>query len=256
MTSAVSARWGFVDDSTLNYLVDRISAGQCVLFVGAGLTRTCVDDHGVNGPSATELAHRLSARFLGQNEVQDNLSLAADYALAFHNKYDIDSYVQRQLIGLNPSPTALNIPQIPWKAIYTTNYDVIIEKSYELIADPKQMVQPIYSNLTPISSLGDGFIPLYKLHGCISRVDSPESPLAITYEEMAKARDMRRRLFRRFSDDLSEYTVVYVGYSRMDTFFLDIMGEIVDECGGVDGLRRSFAIAPGAKPIRETRMGA
>ena len=109
------------------------------------------------------------------------------------------------------------------------------------------MVQPIYSNLTPVSNLADGFIPLYKLHGCISRIDSPESSLAITYEEMAKARDMRRRLFRRFSDDLSEYTVVYVGYSRMDAFFRDIIGEIIDECGGVDGLRRSFALAPGAK---------
>ena len=247
MTGTVAARWGFVDDSALNYMVDRISAGQCILFVGAGLTQTCEDDHGTKGPSASDLARRLAERFLGQNEVQENLSLAADYSLAFHNKYDIDSFIQRQLSGLKPSPAALTIPQIPWKAIYTTNYDVIIEKAYELVTDPTRMVRPVYSNLTPVSSLGDGFIPLYKLHGCISRIDSPESPLAITHEEMAKARGMRRRLFRRFSDDLSEYAVVYVGYSRMDTFFLDIIGEIIDECGGVDGLRRSFAITPGAK---------
>ena len=247
MTETVSGRWGFVDDSALNYMVDRISARQCILFVGAGLTQTCDDERGNKGPSATGLARLLSTRFLGQNEVQDNLPLAADYALAFHNKYDIDSFISRHLGGLKPSQAALAIPQIPWKAIYTTNYDLVIEKAYELAISPIQMVQPIYSNLTSISDLPEGCIPLYKLHGCISRIDSPESPLAVTYEEMARARDMRRRLFRRFSDDLSEYTVVYVGYSRMDTFFRDIMGEIIDECGGVDGLRRSFAVTPGAK---------
>ena len=139
-------------------MVDRISAGQCILFVGAGLTQTCEDDHGTKGPSASDLARRLAERFLGQNEVQENLSLAADYSLAFHNKYDIDSFIQRQLSGLKPSPAALTIPQIPWKAIYTTNYDVIIEKAYELVTDPTRMVQPVYSNLTPVSSLGDGFI--------------------------------------------------------------------------------------------------
>ena len=247
MTGTVSARWGFVDDSALNYMVDKISAGQCILFVGAGLTQTCEDDHAIKGPSATQLAHLVSTRFLGRNEVQDSLPLAADYSLAFHSKYDIDSFIRRQLEGLMPSPAALTIPQIPWKAIYTTNYDLVIEKAYESVNNPLQLVQPIYSNLTPISGLPDGSIPLYKLHGCISRIDSPESPLAITDDEMAKARDRRRRLFRRFSDDLSEYTVVYVGYSRTDTFFRDIIGEIIDECGGVDGLRRSFAITPGAK---------
>ena len=184
---------------------------------------------------------------MARNEVQDNLPLAADYSLAFHAKYDIDSFIRQKLSGLKPSPTAFTIPQLPWKAIYTTNYDVVIEKAYETATNPSQLVQPIYSNLTPLSSLADGSIPLYKLHGCISRIDSPDSPLAITHDEMAKARDSRRRLFRRFSDDLSEYTVLYVGYSRTDTFFQDIIGEILDECGGVDGLRRSFAIAPGAK---------
>ncbi len=247
MTGSVSTRWGFVDDSALNYMVDKVSAGQCILFIGAGLTRTCEDSQGTKGPNATELARRLSARFLGQNDIQDDLALAADYSLAFHNKYDIDSFICRQLEGLMPSPAALTIPQIPWKAIYTTNYDLIIEKAYEIANRPVQQVRPIYSNLTPISSLPDGTIPLYKLHGCISRIDSPESPLAITFEEMAKARDKRRRLFRRFSDDLSEYTVLYVGYSRMDAFFRDIIGEIADESGGVDGLRRSFAVTPGAK---------
>lgn len=39
----------------------------------------------------------------------------------------------------------------------------------------------------------------------------------------------------------------YVGYSRTDTFLQEIIGEIIDESGGVDGLRRSFAITPGAK---------
>ena len=243
----LAARWGFVDDSALNYMVDRISAGQCILFVGAGLTQTCEDDSGTRGLSATELARLVSTRFLGQNEVQDNLSLAADYSLAFHTKYDIDSFIRGKLGDLKPSPAALTIPQMPWKAIYTTNYDLEIERAYDAVSNPIQLVRPIYSNLTPLSGLPDGSIPLYKLHGCISRIDSPDSALAITHDEMAKARNGRRRLFRRFSDDLSEYAVFYVGYSRTDTFFQDIIGDIIDECGGVDGLRRSFAIAPGAK---------
>ena len=55
MTGTVSARWGFVDDSALNYMVDRISAGQCILFVGAGLAQTCEDDHGINWDNSTLL---------------------------------------------------------------------------------------------------------------------------------------------------------------------------------------------------------
>ena len=69
MTGSVSARWGFVDDSALNYMVDRISVGQCILFVGAGLTQTCEDEHGIKGPSATGLARLVSTRFLGRNVI-------------------------------------------------------------------------------------------------------------------------------------------------------------------------------------------
>jgi len=117
MSDSVSARWGFVDDSALNYMVDKISAGQCVLFVGAGLTLTCKDVNGRKGPTGIELAHLLSTRFLGHDEVIDNLALAADYALAFHNKYDIDSFIRRQLIDLLPSPEALTIARLPRKAV-------------------------------------------------------------------------------------------------------------------------------------------
>ena len=246
-TNDLVARWGFADESALNYLVDKVSAGQCILFVGAGLAQSCKDDRGNKGPSATQLAQLVSERFLGRNEIQDNLSLAADYSLAYHSKYDIDSYIRGQLDGLKPSEAALAIPQMPWKAIYTTNYDVIVEKAYEAADNPIQLVQPIYSNLTPLSDLRGGTIPLYKLHGCISRIDSPDSPLAITHNEMARAREGRRKLFRRLSDDLSEYAVLYVGYSRGDVFFQEILAEIVEESGGVDGLRRSFAVTPGAK---------
>ena len=74
---SVSTSWGFVDDSVLNYMVDKISDGQCILFVGAGLTQTCSDASGNKGPNAAELAQLLTTRFLGHNEMQTNLALAA-----------------------------------------------------------------------------------------------------------------------------------------------------------------------------------
>ena len=183
MTGTVSARWGFVDDSALNYMVDRISAGQCILFVGAGLAQTCEDDHGIKGPSATELARLVSTRFLGRNEVQDNLPLAADYSLAFHAKYDIDSFIRQKLIG---GLKFLGRPSSPKSGVdHTANsleghlYDQLrcsYRKSIRNCYQPETTSPADLQQFDPALQLihcrraAGTDIPLYKLHGCISRI--------------------------------------------------------------------------------------
>src|SRR4029077_3600534 len=44
--------------------------------------------------------------------------------------------LQSQFRGLKPSGAILNLPLYPWKSLYTTNYDEIIELAYARKSQP------------------------------------------------------------------------------------------------------------------------
>ena len=206
--------------------MSQVASRNAVLFVGAGASYASLDANGRNAPRANELAAEIAATFLGE---YDNWPLATttSYAEALVGRNEVERFIRVRLEGLIPSDGLKTMTRLPWRCIYTTNFDRLIEHAYE---DPGalQKVRPIYSSKTLLRDLGPNEIPLYKLHGCISRTDTAEGRLVLTGEDFARAIGLRKRLFQRLADDASEYTILYLGYGREDADFQQLIGQVAE----------------------------
>ena len=82
------------------------------------------------------------------------------------------------------------------------DYDILLEKAYNQVADKKQKLIPIYSDRDRQDNITLGVdLPYYKVHGCITKITSESLPLTLTAEDYAKYRDNRKRYtkFRYFT---------------------------------------------------------
>jgi len=178
------------------------------------------------------------------------LATSAAYAEAMVGRTQVEVFVRDLFRNLVPSNGLRVLTQMPWKSIYTTNFDDLIEKAYR-DQGGQYKIRPLFTSRSPLRDLAPGEIPYYKLHGCITRAGEAEGHPVLTAEDLAGAREQADRLFRRLMDDLAEYTILYVGYGREDPDFHQIMSQVSKEMGGAGNLRPSFALAPGSREYQQ-----
>ena len=78
------------------------------------------------------------------------LDRVADYAKNLSSLGAVQSVIGEQFADLKPAPFHFLIPKFRWYAIVTTNYDLILERTYERASDRLQ-------DLAPIIRDGDNF---------------------------------------------------------------------------------------------------
>jgi tetratricopeptide (TPR) repeat protein len=224
-------------------LVDRINQGNVVLFLGAGATRDA------GGPVGSDLAQLLGAKFGRPDIPTDNLLLFADVltSLPEVDREDVDAAIIQSLSDLTPSRAHYALPRFWWRAIFTTNYDRLIERAYENAKERNgevaaQTPQVLVGGREHASFSDRNQVPVFKLHGCIANVVS-RCPLVLTsqdYERTAKQRSKMLRTLREFSKQL---TVLFIGYSFPDRSILNMLDQIERE-SPYNTHRRMYVVAP------------
>ncbi len=156
----------------MNELLERIASGNAVLFVGAGFSigaDNLLGDVGI--PLASDLAHHIGQ--LGEFDDEKDLKFAADYFLS--NLCFYKPQLKQELIDLLQSVFTVsvvkeehkNILKVPWKRIYTTNYDDLIEMSARAI---KKKVLSVTVDDLPKDTYPNKLLCIH-LNGSISRLD-------------------------------------------------------------------------------------
>jgi len=120
-----------------------------------------------------------------------------------------------------------------------------VEQAYTTVDTPKQTLRPIYSDRDRQDFSIGPELPYYKLHGCITKLSSPDLPLILTSEDYENFRESRNRLFWRLSDDLYEHTFLFIGYSLSDRNFQSLFYEIQKQMGDIRDFPRCYAVSPG-----------
>jgi tetratricopeptide (TPR) repeat protein len=161
------------------------------------------------------------------------------------DRLDVDSYIQTRLDQLQPAPHHLIIPRFAWPAIFTTNYDRLIEKAYDQATDKVQRYQAIRSPNEPADVWRPDLVNVFKLHGCISRLQDPEAPLILSGEDFRRTAESRGLLLKRLADLQRANTWVFVGYSFEDDVITDLLTEMSEKIGD-HLIRWSYALIPGA----------
>jgi len=211
-----------IPEELYNYII----SGNCVLFVGAGASIEA------GAPSAQEMARELSKKYLQGQHQEEPLSKVASYIETkpgLGRRLVVD-YLINRLSPLKPSKAHLLLPKFRWAAIYTTNYDTLIEQAYERVG---VKYKPIMSSCDLVIDMTDyySYVLLYKPHGCISRPSSSEAPLVITEDDYYSATDNRKAIYRQLEVHKYRSVFLFIGYSFSDFNLSQIWFEVSKELG-------------------------
>ena len=129
-------------------LINAVTAGEAVLFLGAGASVGAIAADGTGKiPGASELRDRLSDKFLGGRLKDRPLAVVAQISESEVGLLQVQLFIRDQFVNFGPAPFHLLVSEFRWHGIATTNYDLIVEKAFTANADAQQQLVPFYKNL-------------------------------------------------------------------------------------------------------------
>ena len=206
-------------------LIEDMKAGRVILFLGAGASVGSVDPEGNGPPLGDELRDLLVTEYLGPSFADRSLAAVAELAISEKSLPQVQDFIAAQFKNLSPAAFHTNIASFKWRAIATTNFDLVIEKAYQDYEKPLQDLVPIVSNEDRVDEKlqNDGQLAYLKLHGCVRITHREELPLILTVDQYATYRENREYVFQRFEGWAREYPVVFVGYRIEDVNIREIL---------------------------------
>ena len=204
-----------------------LESGRCVLFVGSGVGGNAARADGTSAPVGRALAEELAARFGVDAGSDPQLTTVAEVVAIRRGRAELDGFLSERLADLEPDEHLRWIASIRWAAIFTTNYDDLIERAYDLTPNPPQAPIPISvsSEVVPLDLRFQ--VPVYHLHGSLLRGD--DRRLIITGTDYSTFRERRRMLFELLKLHSSSSTVLYLGYSHKDPNWGTLLAELRED---------------------------
>ncbi len=221
-----------------------IRPSRTVLFLGAGA--------GVpsGAPTGRELATRLCDRLASGARISEDLTEVCSILENRYGRPALVTAVRSVFEHIQPSGGLLTLPEFDWHAIYTTNFDQLLESAYRRRG---KNLTPIRSNFDYGRSEASEGIPLFKLHGCISQdlIDGSKARMVLTERDYEEYEDFREVLYRRLELDLLTKDVLVIGHSLSDSHLRLEMNEAAklhQQMKGVHG--RLYALVHDSDPDR------
>lgn len=210
-------------------IADRLWSNNASVMVGAGFSRNAkpVDSTAPSFPSWQELGdifyRKLHGRSPGEEARYLSLLKLAEQIQAAFGRPVLDELLRRSIpnLGYEPSPLHDQLLNLPWKDVFTTNHDTLLErarasvtlKHYDVVATEEDL---LYANPPRI----------VKLHGSF-----PSSPFVITEEDYRRYPNDHAPFVNTVRQSLLENTLCLIGFSGDDPNFLQWIGWIRDHFG-------------------------
>ena len=203
----------------LRHLAEKINEGRVALFIGAGVSR----EAGL--PRGWELAEMFASEIDYSPQPGDTLGTIAEYYERELPGVLINRLVKWLYEGASPGPSHRLIPEFNWSAIYTTNYDNLLEQGYGQGNKPYDKV--LYN--PQLQDLSTEATPIIKLHGCLSRAyrRSSQAPIVIADKHYEIYGPNRQALIGKLGQFLREGNqLLFLGYSLKDPFWQELRRDV------------------------------
>ncbi|HHK8083173.1 SIR2 family protein [Serratia nevei] len=233
-------------------LSQNINSGRVVLFLGSGATIGAKTQSGKEAPKGNDLANILSKEYFGEEKTTKTLSSIAELAISETDIHTVQQFVKDYFDEFEPAEFHLKIPTFRWVGIYTTNYDLVIERAYQKQLDKTQNIKCIYKNSDRVDEVlrTTDSICYVKLHGCITKTDDLTIPLILTPDQYVTHKRNRDRLFNRLDEHGHQYTIVFIGYSLDDS---DLRQALLSLSETIEERPRFYTVTPSLSDA-EVRM--
>lgn len=193
----------------LETLVQDLRPDHTILLFGAGSSIPS------NAPTSQQIIDHLSKVFSLPCEGFSLSEFTELVERRTSNRRRMISEIRSLFKKARPTSGLLNLPIYDWKAIYTTNYDNLIEEAYR----KKSKEISVYTSNFDFGSVSPSSqTRLYKMHGTIDQDVSfgNHSRIIITESDYNVAQEYRDHLFTALQHDLAESFLVIIGSSLSD----------------------------------------
>lgn len=226
-------------DSSLHMerIAEKLAEGKVALFIGAGVSKVA------GAPSTSELVALIKKKFNKARFRTDDFSdvcqavIDSDY---YDGRRELEDLIRRTLGNLQPTEWHHELPKLNLAAIFTTNYDDLIEESFRLSThSPKR---DYYSVLTDNFTIADRkTLYIFKLMGTIRARSHDPGRMVLSKVDVMSSLRMKEKCIDVLSDIIRDGTVVFVGYSGRDQVVFEVMERMAQKYG-VDSLMRSYML--------------
>lgn len=219
------------DDITLSKLEDyiesisqKIHEGRVVLFLGAGASAAA------GAPQQNELIAEIKKRF---PKLDPNLNRLVDVCEDFletrgYDIKDLEEFITEKLRVLKPSVAHLSLTKYNWPAIFTTNFDDLIETAFRTSDAPaKNCFIVSYPNQAPTTDPRKVYV--FKLMGTICT--RSDNKMVLSRSDFTKMVSKRAEYLNNLEDFVKDGTIVFIGYSTADRLVTDLIDEVKDKIG-------------------------
>ncbi|OEC85315.1 hypothetical protein A9Z07_12720 [Acinetobacter sp. YK3] len=213
----------------MDYTEKQVLQGKAVLFIGAGASYNCTNGQNERiGFTGNELLQKINEEFLGSTSNPLTLDFASTMAIQKAGRENFDLFIKELVCNFEPTEEHKLLSEFKWKAIFTTNYDEAIEKSYRENKSSLQKIEKIISDNDSLQKVvvNPDKLPIIKIHGCISRPNDSRIPLVISNSDYRRHQENRSSLYQYLKECLTSDLVIFYGYGLGDDNILGILDEL------------------------------
>lgn len=208
--------------------LSNIEAGTSILFLGAGFSAEATN---TNGDPIKDVAD-LIAYMLGEIGITSSkgydLDTAAEEFQSVHGDEATVAALHQNFRTKGYTDDQAAIVTQPWRRIYTTNYDDVIET----ICSDKRKPLTKHSVSDPVSQPMPGTTQLLHIYGDITKASPTEFASAFLLSERQRDNSpfLKSPWMRAFQNDmLAASSVVFVGFSLSDIDIRRLLGSLPSE---------------------------
>lgn len=214
----------------LEIIADRLWGGHASLFIGAGFSKNA---NRLPGSSIPPNWNELGDLFFEKARTHLPTPKEREYANVLRLAEEVECVCGREALTnlirdsindekLEPSDLHIQLLGLPWRDVFTTNYDTLLERAAAILNKKGERAYSIISNDQEIGINSPPF--LMKLHGDINTTNS----IIITEEDYRKYPFGHQAMISCIQHTIMMETLVLIGFSGNDPNFNQWLGWVKD----------------------------
>lgn len=199
---------------SLEELVSRLRPQNAVLLLGAGASVPS------GAPTGASLARMLSSR-MGRQPGDLTLAEICSIFESGRGRRELVDEVRRLLDPIVPTGGLTLLPTVPWHRIFTTNFDLTVERAYR---NAQIGLETRRSNADFSRDTSPGVQEYIKLHGCVTQdiALGHQGRMLLTVRDYEEYDEFRQVAFRVLEADMLTKDVLIIGQSLADPHLKDL----------------------------------
>ncbi|MDY0386621.1 MAG: SIR2 family protein [Methanolobus sp.] len=210
----------------LSRLSNSIANNRCVLFAGSGLTASS------GGTTWEGLIDYLFEKFnyTGLLDPKEDNGFEIFQDLFIKNDPElIYNEVRDRLKDAIIPPQCSNLTTLPWFTVFTTNYDLALERSLRE-NQHRQLKTVVNGKEFALTGIPNELLYV-KLMGSLDILYGQEGSMVLTDGDLTSAKENRPFIFNLLASHAANLSFLFVGYSFKDGIFKDVVNKLIQLLG-------------------------